>query len=148
MQQVLALECLITAYSMSALYLDGVTKGENQMMATGILLMFASLAFSYARPVDKLSPCRPITTLFHPAIWVSILGQLLIHLGGLMYIIQLTRDAVSAEEASVLDGFIPELDDENYVPPPPAPPLSQTPRRASGVTRRAWTQRSNSSRHC
>ena len=46
MQQVLALECLITAYSMSALYLDGVTKGENQMMATGILLMFASLAFS------------------------------------------------------------------------------------------------------
>ena len=122
MQQVLALECLITAYSMSALYLDGVTKGENQMMATGILLMFASLAFSYARPVDKLSPCRPITTLFHPAIWVSILGQLLIHLGGLMYIIQLTRDAVSAEEASVLDGFIPELDDENYVPPPPAPP--------------------------
>jgi len=47
-QQVLALECLITAYSMSALYLDGVSKGENQMMATGILLMFASIAFSCA----------------------------------------------------------------------------------------------------
>ena len=31
---------------------------------------------------------------------MSILGQLLIHLGGLMYIIQLTRDAVSAEEAA------------------------------------------------
>ena len=57
----------------------------------GILLMFASLAFSYARPVEKLSPCRPITTIFHPAIWVSILGQLAIHLGGLMYIIHLTR---------------------------------------------------------
>ena len=28
-------------------------------------------------------------------------GQLLIHLGGLMYIIQLTRDAVSAEESAV-----------------------------------------------
>jgi hypothetical protein len=40
---------------MSALYLDGVTKGENQMMATGILLMFASLAFSYARPVEKVN---------------------------------------------------------------------------------------------
>jgi hypothetical protein len=39
-----------------------------------------------------------------------------------MYIIQLTRDAVSAEEVRVLDGFIPELDDENYVPPPPPPP--------------------------
>jgi len=121
MQQVLALECLITAYSMSALYLDGVTKGENQMMATGILLMFASIAFSYARPVEKLSPCRPITTIFHPAIWVSIVGQLLIHLGSLMYIIQLTRDAVSLEESAVLDGFIEEWDDESWVPPPPPP---------------------------
>ena len=81
--------------------------------------MFASLAFSYARPVEKLSPCRPVTTIFHPSIWVSILGQLLIHLGCLMYIIQLTREAVSAEEAAVLDGYIPELDDESYVPPPP-----------------------------
>mmetsp|Transcript_2539 Transcript_2539/g.4057 ORF Transcript_2539/g.4057 Transcript_2539/m.4057 type:complete len:1460 (+) Transcript_2539:76-4455(+) len=122
MQQVLALECLITAYSMSALYLDGVSKGENQMMATGILLMFASVAFSYARPVEKLSPCRPITTIFHPAIWVSIVGQLLIHLGGLMYIIQLTRDAVSAEESAVLDGYIEEFDDDSWVPPPPPPP--------------------------
>ena len=105
----------------SASTLAGVTKGENQMMATGILLMFASLAFSYARPVEKLSPCRPVTTIFHPSIWVSILGQLLIHLGCLMYIIQLTRETVSAEEAAILDGFIPELDDESYVPPPPPP---------------------------
>ena len=37
--QVLALECLISAYSMSALYLDGVSKAENQLVATGLLLM-------------------------------------------------------------------------------------------------------------
>ncbi|KAJ1488120.1 hypothetical protein T484DRAFT_1784331 [Baffinella frigidus] len=80
---VLALECLISAYSMSALYLDGVSKAENQLVATGLLLMVASLAFSYARPVQKLSPVRPITSLFHPAIWVSIAGQLLIHLGSM-----------------------------------------------------------------
>mmetsp|Transcript_8122 Transcript_8122/g.27262 ORF Transcript_8122/g.27262 Transcript_8122/m.27262 type:complete len:1434 (-) Transcript_8122:544-4845(-) len=109
MQQVLALECLITAYSMSALYLDGVTKGENQLLATGLLLMVASLAFSYSRPVDKLSPCRPITTIFHPAIWVSIVGQLAIHLASMMYIISLTRSQVSAEEAAILDGDMPDV---------------------------------------
>jgi cation-transporting ATPase 13A1 len=120
MQQVLALECLISAYSMSALYLDGVSKAENQLVATGLLLMVASLAFSYARPVQRLSPVRPITSLFHPAIWVSIAGQLAIHLGSMMYIINLARSILTQHELSVLDGDVVELDE---VAPPPPPPL-------------------------
>mmetsp|Transcript_8956 Transcript_8956/g.20568 ORF Transcript_8956/g.20568 Transcript_8956/m.20568 type:complete len:719 (-) Transcript_8956:368-2524(-) len=115
MQQVLALNCLISAYSLSALYLDGVRMGENQMIATGLLLSVASLAFSYARPVDKLSPVRPITTIFHPAIWVSIVGQLLIHLGSMMFVILMTKEIASEEELKVLDGDIPPPED---IPPP------------------------------
>mmetsp|Transcript_2404 Transcript_2404/g.6463 ORF Transcript_2404/g.6463 Transcript_2404/m.6463 type:complete len:444 (-) Transcript_2404:177-1508(-) len=116
MQQVLALNCLISAYSLAALYLDGVRMGENQMIATGLLLTTASLAFSYARPVQELSPVRPITSIFHPAIWVSIAGQLAVHLASMMYAIALTRSVVSAEEAAVLDGVVEEVE-----PPPPAP---------------------------
>jgi magnesium-transporting ATPase (P-type) len=52
MQQILALNCLIAAYSLSALFLDGVRSGEAQMIASGILLTVASLAFTYARPVQ------------------------------------------------------------------------------------------------
>lgn len=80
MQQILALNCLIAAYSLSALYLDGVRSGEAQMIASGVLLTAASLAFTYARPVQELSPVRPITSIFHPAISLSIVGQILIHL--------------------------------------------------------------------
>ena len=71
MQQVLALECLITAYSMSALYLDGVTKGENQMMATGILLMFASLAFSCT-----LSLSLSLSIVRFPPLWWGVWSRM------------------------------------------------------------------------
>ena len=56
MQQILALNCLIAAYSLSALFLDGVRSGEAQMIASGILLTVASLAFTYARPVQVSNP--------------------------------------------------------------------------------------------
>jgi cation-transporting ATPase 13A1 len=90
-QQILALNCLIAAYSLSALYLDGVKSSEPQMIASGILLTVASLAFSYARSVNELSPVRPLRSIFHPAISLSIIGQLAIHLGCMVYSIRLAR---------------------------------------------------------
>ncbi|KAK3261285.1 hypothetical protein CYMTET_29801 [Cymbomonas tetramitiformis] len=102
MQQILALNCLIAAYSLSALYLDGVRSGEAQMIASGVLLTIASLAFSYARPVDKLSEVRPITTIFHPAISISIVGQLLIHLYCMVRSINMAKEFSSAEELEEL----------------------------------------------
>jgi cation-transporting ATPase 13A1 len=79
-QQILALNCLISAYSLSALYLDGIKSGEAQMIATGILLTVASLAFSFARPVPDLAPVAPLRSIFHPAYSLSLVGQLVIHL--------------------------------------------------------------------
>ena len=35
MQQVLVLSCLISAYSLSVLYLDGIRSSDNQMIASG-----------------------------------------------------------------------------------------------------------------
>merc|ERR1719291_185979 len=37
MYQILALNCLISAYSLSVLYLDGVKYGDTQMTAMGVL---------------------------------------------------------------------------------------------------------------
>ena len=37
MYQILALNCLISAYSLSVLYLDGVKYGDTQMTAMGML---------------------------------------------------------------------------------------------------------------
>lgn len=103
MQQVLALNCLITAYSLSALYLDGVRSSEAMMIGSGMLLMVASIAFSYARPVQKLSPVKPLQSVFHPANFLSIVGQLAIHLYVMVWAIQLSKSYVPDEVAEMSD---------------------------------------------
>ena len=90
-QQILALNCLISAYSLSALYLDGIKSGEAQMIATGILLTIAGMAFSFARPVDELSPVPPLRSVFHPAYALSLIGQLLIHLACMVFSFRLAK---------------------------------------------------------
>merc|ERR1719395_468712 len=74
------LESLISAYVLSALSLEGSRSSERQMIASSWLLMIASVAFSYATPVDQMHPQRPLRSLFHPAIFISMAGQALIHL--------------------------------------------------------------------
>jgi len=79
-QQIMMLESLISAYVLSALSLEGARSSERQMIASSWLLMIASVAFSYATPVERMHPERPLRRLFHPAIFVSMAGQALIHL--------------------------------------------------------------------
>merc|ERR1719331_2026394 len=79
-QQIMMLESLISAYVLSALSLEGARSSERQMIASSWLLMIASLAFSYATPVDQMHPRRPLRSLFHPAIFLSMVGQAVIHL--------------------------------------------------------------------
>jgi len=90
-QQILALNCLISAYSLSALYLDGIKSGEAEMIATGILLTVAGMAFSFARPVDELSPVPPLRSVFHPAYALSLAGQLVIHLACMVVSFKLAK---------------------------------------------------------
>ena len=98
MQQVLVLSCLISAYSLSVLYLDGIRSSDNQMIASGSALTAASLAFSYATPVHTLSHVRPLRSIFHPANFLSLTGQLVIHLGCMVYAVHLVK-AATGEEA-------------------------------------------------
>ena len=65
-QQIMMLECMITAYTFSALSLEGARSSERQMMASGWLIMIVSLAFSYSTPIDRMHKIRPIRSLFSP----------------------------------------------------------------------------------
>ena len=98
MQQVLVLSCLISAYSLSVLYLDGIRSSDNQMIASGSALTAASLAFSYATPVHTLSSVRPLRSIFHPANFLSLIGQLVIHIGCMVYAVRMVK-AATGEEA-------------------------------------------------
>jgi manganese-transporting P-type ATPase len=99
MQQVLVLSCLISAFSLSVLYTDGIRSSDNQMMASGLCLTAAGLAFSYATPVHTLSPVRPLRSIFHPALFLSIIGQLIIHVWVMSYATELVHSATGEKAA-------------------------------------------------
>lgn len=85
MYQILALNCLISAYALSVLYLDGVAFGDKQMTVTGIIMAIAFCLISRSKPLKKLSAERPSSSIFAPELFLSLLGQFAIHVGALLY---------------------------------------------------------------
>ena len=105
MYKILALNCLISAYSLSVLYLEGIKFGDGQITISGMLMSVCFLSISRARSVEGLSKERPQPNIFNFYIIGSILGQFAVHVATLIYV---------ARYCDVL---------EPYVPPPLIPLL-------------------------
>ena len=88
MYKILALNCLISAYSLSVLYLEGIKFGDSQITISGMLMSVCFLSISRARSVEGLSKERPQPNIFNFYIIGSILGQFAIHIVTLIYIAQ------------------------------------------------------------
>ncbi|KAA8894991.1 putative cation transporting ATPase [Sphaerosporella brunnea] len=86
MYKILALNCLISAYSLSVLYLDGIKFGDGQVTISGMLMSVCFLSLSRARSVEKLSKERPQPNIFNSYIIGSVLGQFAVHIVSLIYI--------------------------------------------------------------
>lgn len=83
MYQILALNSLVSAYSLSVLHLDGVKLGDRQLTITGILAAAAFFMVSRSKPLRRLSRERPAESVFAPALFLSLLGQFAMHVGAL-----------------------------------------------------------------
>ncbi len=72
MYKILSLNSLVSAYSLSALYLDGVKMGDYQatILGFGISILFMLLTFS--TPLKKLEKERPPSSIFHPSLTISV----------------------------------------------------------------------------
>ncbi|EEP75374.1 P-type ATPase [Uncinocarpus reesii 1704] len=88
MYKILALNCLISAYSLSVIYLDGIKFGDGQVTISGMLMSVCFLSISRAKSVEGLSKERPQPNIFNIYIVGSVLGQFAIHVGTLIYLSQ------------------------------------------------------------
>lgn len=86
MYKILALNCLISAYSLSVLYMEGIKFGDGQYTISGMLMSVCFLSLSRARSVEGLSKERPQPNIFNFYIIGSILGQFAVHCVTLIYI--------------------------------------------------------------
>lgn len=110
MYQILALNCLISAYSLSVMYLQGVMLGDKQMTIIGFVLAIASFMVSRSKPLKKLSPQRPASTVFAPELFFSLMGQFAVHVLALIACMRLVEPYLPANYAPSIDEeFAPSL---------------------------------------
>jgi len=110
MYKILALNCLISAYSLSVLYLDGIKFGDGQVTISGMMMSVCFLSISRARPVEQLSKERPQYNIFNFYIIGSVLGQFAIHIVTLIYISQYVQRIEPKKDNIDLEGeFEPSL---------------------------------------
>jgi manganese-transporting P-type ATPase len=86
------------------LYLDGVKYGDTQMTAMGMLGSVSFMSVSRSKPLDRLSPVRPLTSIFHPALFISLLGQFVVHLATMMTAVYFAKQNLPPDHEVELDG--------------------------------------------
>lgn len=105
MMQIMMLESLISAYTFAAITMEGGRSTEIQMIGSSIFVMIASVAFTYAKPAKKLSSVIPLKSVFHPAIFVSVILQVLLHISVLVYAMSWAKSEMGENALSDLYAF-------------------------------------------
>jgi len=109
MFKILALNCLISAYSLSVMYLAGIKLGDTQATLTGMLIAVCFLFISRSKPLPTLSKQKPLSNLFSPFMFLSIMGQFAIHLTCLMAVQAKAMEYSGEEKISPDSDFKPNL---------------------------------------
>lgn len=87
MYKILAVNSLISAYSLSVLHLQGIRYGDFQVTITGLLLASCFMFLTKAQPIKKLSTDRPQSNIFNPYLLLSVVGQFALHVGTLYFVV-------------------------------------------------------------
>lgn len=88
MYKILALNSLITAYSLSVLHLSGIRYGDFQVTVSGMLISACFMFLTRSQPVKEMSPARPQSNIFNAYLISSVLLQFVLHVAVLIYVTQ------------------------------------------------------------
>jgi cation-transporting ATPase 13A1 len=103
--KILALNCLVSSYVMSVLYLKGLKTGDIQMTVNGVISALMFFFLSQAKPEVRLSAVRPPSSVFSSATCVSLVGQFIVHMVSLLALSFICRDYDPSEgSAETADG--------------------------------------------
>ena len=101
MYKILSRNSLISAYTMSALYLDGVKMGDYQATSLGLGISVLFMMLSFSKPLKKLYKERPPTSIFHWSLVISVSVQFITHLSVLIYFVNLCEPYIDRNDESL-----------------------------------------------
>ncbi|CAL6019613.1 Cation-transporting_ATPase [Hexamita inflata] len=81
-----ALECLVGAYSMTAMTLNGVRSSEYQLIASSLLQTAIVMYISKAKQQTQISATKPPKTIAGSYLIFSMFAQALVHIGCLYFV--------------------------------------------------------------
>lgn len=110
MYKILAMNSILSAYSMSAMYLDGVKISDFQATVQGIGMGILFMLISLSKPLKSLHKVRPPHRLFHISFITTVTFQFLLHFATLYYLINLSEPFIERGEDTKPDtDFAPNL---------------------------------------
>ncbi|KAJ2721910.1 putative cation-transporting ATPase 1 [Coemansia sp. Benny D115] len=109
MYKILGLTCLISAYSLSVMYLEGIKFGDWQATIMGALMSVCFLCISKSSPLEKLSKERPQPNILSVYMLLTVLGQFAVHVLALVYLTLEVRKHEPSGEVDLEKKFEPSL---------------------------------------
>ncbi|KYF39175.1 P-type ATPase of unknown pump specificity (type V) protein [Toxoplasma gondii ARI] len=110
MYKLMALNSTITAFALSVLTLDGVKLGDLQTTLENLLCTLLTLMISKTRPSLEMGSCRPVASIFHPLVFLSLVLQAGLHVYTLYAAWDLAKAFRAPDYKPNLDGhFEPNL---------------------------------------
>jgi len=89
--KILGVNCLVNALVLSSLHIAGAKQGDRQLTVVGLVVAALFFFVTKGRPLEKLSPERPPSSVLCKQVVISIIMQFTIHFVCIMFVTALSK---------------------------------------------------------